>query len=210
MEAKLFIAGILIGFLVSLPVGPMGIYVVRKTMNHGRWAGFRSGLGITTADLIFASVAAIGLSVVIAFIDERKLLFQISGGLVVLALGLKIFFTSPRKLVRSNRNKKGPKLFEDYFSVLLLTLSNPLTILFYLALFASLKSSDQWNFFQGPVLLILGIGLGASGWWLFLTSLLSRFRKKIRFQKIFWFNKLAGALIMIFGLVVLGTLFFPF
>lgn len=209
MEVKLLIAGILSGIMVSLPVGPMGIYVVRKTMNQGRWAGFRSGLGITTADIIFASVAAIGLSVVIAFINEQKLLFQILGGIVVLLLGLKIFLTTPRKLFRANREKGGKKFFRDYVSVVLLTLSNPLTILLYLTLFAGLKISDQWRFFQGPVLVVIGIGIGALVWWLMLTTLLSRFRKKVRFQKVFWFNKVAGALIMVFGLFVLGSTFLP-
>ena len=70
MEIKLLIAGILTGILVSVPVGPMGIFVVRKTVNQGWWAGFRSGLGLTTADVIFSTIATIGLSVVIAFLRK--------------------------------------------------------------------------------------------------------------------------------------------
>jgi threonine/homoserine/homoserine lactone efflux protein len=209
MEAKLFITGIIIGLLVSLPVGPMGIYVIRRTVNHGRWAGFRSGLGMMTADLIFATIAAVGLSMIIAFIHEKKLFFQLIGGVVVLFMGIKIFLTSPHKLFRSRRGNTLHRPVVDYLSMVFLTLSNPLTVLLYLFIFTALKLTNQGHFFQGPLLLILGIGLGASGWWLFLTALLSKFSKKIRFHKVFWFNKLAGALIMVFGLFVLGSLLIP-
>ena len=120
MEIKLLIAGILTGILVSVPVGPMGIFVVRKTVNQGWWAGFRSGLGLTTADVIFATIATIGLSVVIAFIREKELMFKLIGGVVVLLLGINIFLTSPRTLFRNRRHKRNQGFFRDYLSVVML------------------------------------------------------------------------------------------
>lgn len=205
MEIKLLIAGILTGILVSVPVGPMGIFVVRKTVNQGWWAGFRSGLGLTTADVIFATIATIGLSVVIAFIREKELMFKLIGGVVVLLLGINIFLTSPRKLFRNRRRQRNQDFFRDYLSVVMLTLSNPLSILLYISIFATVKISGQSGFFSGPVLLVLGVGTGSAGSWLILTMVLSHFRRKLRFQNVFWFNKFAGALIMVFGLVVLGS-----
>ncbi len=206
MDFSLLIKGILIGCIVSIPLGPMGLLAVQRTINKGRASGFFSGMGIATADTIFALVAAIGLTFIINFLNEQKLYFQILGGLVVLLVGIKIFIANPIKQLRALRRKRVNPL-EDFLSILLLALSNPLTVLMFVAVFAGLKLGGDLTSFGGAFFVVFGIFLGATFSWYFVSSVLTHYRKKFRLRIIFWFNKLAGGAIFIIGLATIFSLF---
>ncbi len=195
----------LIGLLVSIPIGPVGIYIVVKSITRGRIPGFLSGLGAVTADMIFSLVAAASVSLVIGFVEEKRILFQIIGGIVVVGIGFKVFNDNPLTDLRNPVKSKGKRIIDDYVSVMLMVLANPLTLLLYVGIFASLQYDTQKSFFAGPGLTILGIVFAAVTWWFMITYYLSKFSKKIRLRRIFWFNKIAGLGIIIFGFFVLGT-----
>lgn len=206
METRFFLEGLLIGVIVSIPVGPMGIYIVQKTLVAGRESGFLSGLGAVTADVIFSVVAAASMSLVISFIEEKQLFFQLTGGIVVTGIGIKIYTDNPLKTFRKPVRSKGKRFIDDYLTFILLVLSNPLTLLLYVGIFASLHYPKEISFLSGPGLTIFGIICSATLWWFLLTYYLDKFRKKIKLRKIFWFNKIAGIGIILFGIVVLSSI----
>jgi len=195
------IKGIITGLLVSVPLGPIGILVIQRTLNKGRMSGFVSGLGATVADMIFALIAGLGLSIIINFIRDKQIFFQIAGGLFVLYIGLRIFYTNPVKALRLQRVNKT-MLSQDFVSVFLLTLSNPMAIFIFLAIMAAINIADEkMNLFQLSILLA-GIFTGAALWWFTLSTIANRFRKKIRLRSIWWMNKIIGTIVFIFGIAV--------
>ena len=206
MDFSLLMKGLLIGCIVSIPLGPMGLLAVQRTLNKGRASGFFSGMGIATADAIFALVAAIGLTFIINFLNEQKLYFQILGGIVVLLIGAKIFIANPIKQLRALRLKRVRPL-KDFLSILFLALSNPLTVLMFVAVFAGLKLGGDLTSFGGAFFVVSGIFMGATFSWLFVSLIITHYRKKFRLRAIFWFNKLAGGMIFFIGLATIFSLF---
>ena len=198
----LFFKGIIVGLLVSVPLGPVGVLCIQRTLNKGRLAGFVSGLGAAVADTIFAIIAGFGLTIIINFIEERHVYFQIIGGLFVLYIGLRIFYTNPVKQLKLQRLKKT-QLSQDFVSIFLLTLSNPMAIFLFLAIMAAINvASDKLSIIEIS-LLTAGISAGAILWWFMLSTIANRFRKKIRLRNIWWLNKITGSVVFLFGLLVL-------
>lgn len=197
-----FIKGIITGLLISAPLGPIGIMCIQRTLNRGYMSGFVSGLGAAAADVLFAVIAGFGLSIIINFIEEKHLYFQIVGGLFVLYIGFRIFNTNPvrqLKLQRLNRTR----LSQDFASVFLLTISNPIAIFLFIAIMAALKVGSDLLSFIELSFLIAGIAGGAILWWFTLASIANRFRQKIRLKSIWWLNKITGSVVFIFGLFVI-------
>jgi threonine/homoserine/homoserine lactone efflux protein len=202
MIPAIFIKGIIIGLLVSVPLGPIGIMCIQRTLNKGYMSGFISGLGAAAADILFAVIAGFGLSIIINFIEERHIYFQILGGLFVLYIGYRIFSTNPVKQLRLQRLNRT-RLSQDFVSVFLLTLSNPMAILLFIAIMAAIKvANDLLSIFELSIM-VAGIAGGAILWWFVLASIANRFRKKIRLKSIWWLNKITGSVVFLFGLAVI-------
>lgn len=206
LEAIFLIEGMIIGFLASLPLGPVGVLCIQRTINKGRVSGIFSGMGAATVDAFFALVAALGLTYIINFIEEQQFLIQIIGGAVLILLGIKIFYTNPVKQIRRHRKQKN-KLVEDFFSVLFLTLSNPLAVFLFVAAFAGIGIVTSGDSSIKSFLIILGVFLGAMVWWLSLTFFVDLFRKKFRLKQLWWINKIAGLLIVLFGIAAMLSVF---
>ena len=202
MIPAVFIKGIIIGLLVSVPLGPIGIMCIQRTLNKGYMSGFISGLGAATADILFSIIAGFGLSIIINFIVERHIYFQILGGLFVLYIGYRIFSTNPVKQLKLQRLNRT-RLSQDFVSVFLLTLSNPLAIFLFVGIMAGLNvANDLLSIFELSIL-VAGIAGGAILWWFVLASVANRFRKKIRLKSIWWLNKITGSVVFLFGLAVI-------
>ena len=183
MIPTIFIKGIIIGLLVSAPLGPIGIMCIQRTLNRGYMSGFVSGLGAAVADTIFAVIAGFGLTIIINFIQEKHIYFQILGGIFVLYIGYRIFNTNPVKQLRIQRLNKT-RLSQDFASVFLLTISNPMAIFLFVAIMAALKVANELLSLFELYILIAGIMGGAIFWWFALASIANRFRKKIRLKSI--------------------------
>ncbi len=209
MELTYLLEGLLIGVLVSLPVGPVGINIVNKTLSRGRRAGFISALGAMTADLIFSMIAVAGISFIITFIEEKVTLFRILGGLFVIFIGVKIFREDPVSSYRDTGRDVGVGFVDNYLTTLLMVLSNPMTLLAYIAIFAGINYPTGIHFLEGPGITVMGIVIAAFIWWFSLTYYLDKFRTRVRLRFIFWFQKLAGILIILFGLALIITLLLP-
>lgn len=136
--AVLIIKSVIIGILASVPLGPVGVLCIQRTLSRGYLAGFISGMGAAVADGIFAIVAILGLTVIINFIESQQFLMRIAGGAILLIIGTRIFMSNPVKQIRQGRqNRNG--YYSDFFSVLLIMLTNPLAVFLFIAAFASLE-----------------------------------------------------------------------
>ena len=200
MFLMLLAKGILIGLLVSIPLGPIGVLVIQRTVNKSRIAGLLSGMGAALSDTVYAIIAGFSLTFVIDFIRENEILFQSFGVVVVLALGIHIFFKNPVTDLRRNR-QRGNTHFQDIVSSFLVTFSNPLTVFVFLAVFTSSGVAISLEQPYHSFFVILGIFTGAIIWWFSLSGIVSLFRHKINLRILWWINKTAGAIIVIFVLV---------
>ena len=202
MGIELFLKGILIGLMVSIPLGPIGVLCVQRTLNKGRRSGFISGLGAASADTIFSLIAGLGVTFIIAFVQVHHVYFQIIGGIVVMWLGIHIFYTNPVRQLRLQRLNRN-KLSQDFLSVFLLTITNPMAIFFFLAIFAGI------NIAAGPMHLlplgamVAGVFAGAVSWWFLLSTLVNVFRHRFRLRIIWWMNKVAGVIIFALGIAAI-------
>jgi len=200
MFLTLIAKGIIIGLLVSIPLGPIGVLVIQRTVNKSRIAGLLSGMGAALSDTLYAIIAGFSLTFVIDFIRENEILFQIIGAIVVLILGIHIFLKNPVREIRRNRIR-GNTHIQDIISSFLVTLSNPLTIFVFLAVFTSSGVAINLEEPYHSAFVILGVFLGAFLWWFSLSGIVSLFRHKINLRILWWINKTAGAIIVAFVLV---------
>ena len=206
MELQFLIKGFIVGLVVSIPLGPMGVLCIQRTLNKGKSSGFSSGMGIATADAIFALIAGLGISFIIHFLSEQQLIIKIIGGLVIALIGLKIFIANPVKQLKKHR-KEGKTLFEDFFSILFMALSNPFTIFLYIAIFASLNLHDVSSGYSSALLVVAGVFSGVSLSWFAISTVVNYFRTKIRLRRLMWINRIAGLTIILFGVFVICSLF---
>ncbi len=198
-----FLKGLILGFSIAAPVGPIGLLCIRRTLADGRLHGIVSGLGAATADALYGSVAGFGLTIVAGFLTGQHFWLQLFGGLFLIYLGVKTFFTRPAERP-ANSEKKN--LAGAYFSTLLLTLSNPATIFMFIAIFAGMGAVSQTERSLGAFTLVAGVFCGSTFWWVILSSLTSIFRSRLTAAVMVWINRLSGASIAGFGLFAMLSL----
>lgn len=204
---EVLIKGIVLGFVSSIPLGPIGVICIQRTLGKGKLSGFVSGLGAATADTFLAIIAGLGLTFIIDFITGYGIFLKLFGGLIVIFIGAQIFFKSPVRQFRERRLKKA-SLHTDYLSVLALTLSNPLAVFLFLAIFAGLNLVNGALHYVTLLLTFGGIFAGASMWWFLLTSIVNVYRDKFRLKNLWWLNKITGVIIFLFGLAALISILF--
>ena len=205
MLLQYFIDGMIIGFSASVPLGPIGVLCIQRTLNKGRISGFISGMGAAFSDTIYAVVAGFSLSFIISFIEKQLMYIQIFGALLLIVLGVNIFYSNPAVQLRKQRKGKG-NLFQDFISTFFITISNPLAIFLFLAFFAGFGAVKPGDDASNHFILIGGVLSGASLWWFVLSSLINLFRSKINLRRLWWLNKITGAAIVI--LVIIGFVVF--
>lgn len=199
-------SGIVIGFSIAAPVGPIGLLCIRKTLQFGRLSGFVSGLGAAVASMLYGSMAAFGLNVIMNLFLINQLWLHLVGGLILIYLGLSTGLSKPSE---NYRMVGHTNLIRDFVSTFFLNLTNPLTIFSYLAVFAGLGAvNTQGNYFNA-LLMVLGIFLGATLWWFILCQIVALFRKKINQTTMIWINRVAGIIIIGFGIFALTGMIKP-
>ncbi|MDE5944757.1 MAG: LysE family transporter [Rikenella sp.] len=192
--------GLLVGFLASVPLGPIGVICIQRTLSGSHKSGFFSGLGAATADTIFATLAVFSLSFLTDFMTAHKEWFTAVGGILVIVLGVSIFNKRVRRPGQRTQTKSS--LASDYFSILFLTLTNPAYILVFITLFAALGISSEGHSTGWNLLLLLGVLGGAASWWFTLTYVVSRLRRRFRLRHLWWINKITGGVIVLFGVLL--------
>ncbi len=184
----MFLKGLILGFSIAAPVGPIGLLCIQRTLSRGRLHGFVSGLGAATADACYGLVAAFGLTAVISFLLGLQFWLQLVGGLFLLWLGVKTLLSSSQPAPAAGAQEKNG-LGRAFASVLLLTLANPATILSFFAVFAGLGIDAKSGSALG---LVAGVFLGSAAWWLLLSFLAGLFRRHLQDGRLRILNIIAG------------------
>lgn len=200
MLIDLFWRGILAGLSVSVIIGPIGILIVQKTVNKDWLSGFMSGLGASLSDMIYAGVAALSLGFIINYVHEHRLMFDILATLVLTILGINIYKKNPIKDVRHFR-QKGTSYLSDMLSTFMYTIPNPLVIFVMLAIFAKFNVQIESGNWEEMTVLLLGVLVGANSWWLTFTNIVSIFRNKFNLRVLWWFNKIAGSVVVMIAVI---------
>jgi threonine/homoserine/homoserine lactone efflux protein len=203
MNASFFVRGLLIGLSIAAVVGPMSILCIHRTLDRGQRYGLVSGLGIATADGIYGSVAAFGLTVIASFLINQQQWIRLIGGLFLIYLGLKAMLSNP---VERSTETSVNSLSGAYVSTFLLTLSNPMTILSFAAVFAGIGVGGVGNGTIAALLVVLGVFAGSALWWCVLTSGVNLLRREVTLTWLRWINRGSGVFLIAFGIVALFSM----
>jgi threonine/homoserine/homoserine lactone efflux protein len=203
MDLTFLLRGLVAGFSIAAPVGPIGVLCIRRTLAEGRLSGIASGLGAATADAVYGCVAVLGLTFISSILIDQQVLLRLIGGLFLCYLGIKTFLAKPAK--RAALTKEN-SLVGAYASTFFLTLTNPMTILSFMAIIAGLGLASTGGNFTSAGAVVLGVFIGSSLWWLILSGSVGLFRERIDSQGLQWVNRISGAVITGFGLLALSSL----
>lgn len=200
MSASFLWRGLLIGFSIAAPVGPIGVLCIRRTLADGWAVGLLSGLGAATADAIYGSIAGFGLTFVSGFLISQQQWLRLVGGLFLCYLGVRTLLQRPaeRPALASGSGPLGA-----YLSTFLLTLTNPITILSFVAIFAGLGVASSGQDYGSAAILVLGVFCGSALWWLVLSSGVGLLRARITATAMLWVNRLSGLVVLGFGVTAL-------
>jgi threonine/homoserine/homoserine lactone efflux protein len=203
MNLEFFSQGLLIGLSIAMVVGPMSVLVIRRTLAEGRLAGLISGLGVAAGDTIYGALGGFGLTFITGFLINGQFWLRLVGGGFLIYLGLKTLVSRPAEKAARAAGKDLPGYF---IAMLLLTLTNPLTIISFAGIMAGLGIGSASGNYLSAAILVAGVSVGSASWWLILTTAISLFRNKITPGGMAWINRLSGLIILGFGLLALLSL----
>lgn len=200
MLIQVFSRGLLIGLCIAAPVGPIGVLCIRRSLSQGSWFGFATGLGAAIADAMYGAVAAFGLTAVSGFLIGVGFWLGLFGGVFLCYLGARTW--------RAPVTDRGPlrsegTLLTACLSTLILTLTNPMTILSFIAIYAGFGVAGPLNYWAAGVL-VLGVFAGSAAWWLALSGAVGIFRSRMSVGWMRRINLVSGGIIIAFGVYALA------
>jgi len=194
------IRGLIVGFTIAAAVGPITLLVIRRTIDHGGVYGFASGLGVATADATYGAIAAFGLTAVTSVLMSGHTLLGIVGGLIIAAIGIRTMLAHP---TGPATDVERPGLVGAFASIYALTMTNPLTIVLYIGVFAGIGLASGSSFVDAAIV-TLAVWLGATLWWVVLCAPVAWLRERVSTRVLLWINRLSGAALVVFGLVAVA------
>lgn len=202
------IKGLMIGILASAPMGPVGVLCVQRTLNKGRIYGIITGIGAASSDIIYALITGYGLSFIYDFISNGSTLYwiQLIGAIMLFCFGLYTFLSKPAEARPVSRNKSS--LVMNGFTGFFITLSNPLIILLFIALFTPMNFMLPQMDFYVQFIGYISIFGGATLWWLFITYAVGKLRQKFDVKGLWIINRVIGSVVMtisVIGAVLMAT-----
>jgi len=200
MNPTTLTSGIAIGFTVAMAVGPISLLTIRRTLAHGRAYGLASGMGVALADATYGGVAAFGLTAVTAALVGARPALGLVGGAFIVALGVRTILAPPPS---EATDRERPGLAGAVASIYALTMTNPMTILSFAAIFAGLGLASRTPLEAS--ILTLGVFVGSAAWWLVLTTLVGGARSRVTPRALAWINRASGLVIVAFGVVAIGA-----
>ena len=196
----IFVRGLIVGFLLSAPVGPIAVLCVQRTLTMSRLTGFLSGLGAALADAVYGFIAALGLTLISKLLTEHRNWMQVVGGAFLCIVGVRTFFA---KVVERKAAPRWPGLVGAFFSAFFLTLTNPMTFVALAAIFASVGLGSVRDNRVDMGALVLGVFLGSALWWTILVGCAHALRSKMTIERLGKLNRVAGVIVFCVGLTYL-------
>ncbi len=204
MDFGLFIQGIIIGLTLAVPVGPISLVCIHRTVANGRLHGIVSGLGVATADSMYAAVAFLGLTAVSGVIIAHQSLFRLLAGVALVLVGIQVFRSVPAPV--SEGNGQGSFL-QDYLSLFAIAAANPLTIIFFITILPGFGVVAQGTTLTAAVPFVAGVFFGSALWWFILGGSLGSVRSRLGTGTLRQINRVSGILITCFGAGMLALVF---
>ncbi len=197
---SILLKGFIVGMGASIPLGPLGVLCIQKTLSKGRNSGFLTGLGASVSDTFYAAISLLGLAFIQNVIKEHMNWVMLFGGLIIILIGIKVYLTNPIKQIRQkNTNRKH---LEDFFEALIMTITNPGAIFLILGLLAAAGINISDGVEKGSVVTILwGVFIGSAIWWFSLSTTVNIFRKKFRLKQLIMINRISGIAIIVLGVI---------
>jgi threonine/homoserine/homoserine lactone efflux protein len=188
-EIGLLIGGIIVGLMIAMPVGPVNILCIHRTLEAGWKSGVISGLGAAAADMLYGGVAGFSITLVVQFVVREQFWIRFFGGILLVLIGIFYFFKRPEPLNAQMQDRGSA--YSDMRSTFLLTMTNPTTVLSFLALLAALGMGNQrqWGL---TLFLVGGIFCGSMVWWIVLSSIVNCFRDRFNDRTLLLMNRIAG------------------
>jgi threonine/homoserine/homoserine lactone efflux protein len=196
--------GFVLGVAIAAPVGPIGLLCIRRTLEHNQMLGFATGMGAAVADTIFGAIAAFGFSAALVFLTGHEATFRLIGGLFLLAVAVRTFTAKPP--TGEDESPPPKTCFGGFITGLTLTLTNPVTILAFVGLFAGIGVTGTLAFAQAAVL-VLGVFIGSAAWWLTLSSGVALVRHRISEERLTLINHITAVALALFGIWAVVTAF---
>jgi len=203
MVTELFFRGLVIGFAMAAPVGPIGMLVIRRTLAEGRMLGLATGMGAAVADALYGCVGAFGLTFISGLLMGYALWTKLIGGLFLCYLGISTFRAMPKE---SGGNASNVRYAGAFLSTVLLTLANPATILSFMAVFAGLGLGTKSGDYAGATIVVTGVFLGSALWWLILSGSIVLLRHRLAPGIMRWINRGSGVFLFVFGATAILSL----
>jgi len=206
MDISLLARGLVLGFSIAAPVGPIGILCIRRTLTESRAAGLVSGLGAATADALYGCVAAFGLTFVSESLLRGRTWLAWGGGAFLLWLGWRTLLARPPEIgAAASQTGRPPvrSLWSSWGSTFLLTVTNPMTILSFAAVFAGMGLGGIEKGPASAVSLVTGVFAGSAAWWFALSGTVSLLRARFDAKGLLWVNRVSGAILVAFGVFAL-------
>ena len=198
---ELVIKGLIVGILASAPMGPVGVLTIQRTLNKGRWYGLVTGLGAAVSDIIYAAISLLGMSFVMEIIENPRNMFwfKVMGGILLMIFGIYTYLSNPTNNLRPTNPNKGT-LWHNGITGFLVTFSNPLIILLFIALMARFEFVVPEHYWEQGVGYI-AIFAGALLWWFALTYIIDKVRTKFQVNTICLINRIIGSIVIAAGLI---------
>jgi threonine/homoserine/homoserine lactone efflux protein len=198
-----FFRGLIIGFSIAAPVGPIGALCIRRSLAEGRLVGLLTGLGAATADAVYGAIAAFGLTAVSGALVSYRTWLGLVGGMFLCYLGVRTLVATPKETTMPSRRQR---IASAYASTFMLTLTNPMTILSFVAIFAGLGVASGVDF-DRATMLVIGVFAGSAAWWLLLSTGTAMLRSKLSDTSMRLVNHVSGSIIVAFGIYAIATAF---
>ena len=200
MDINLILKGFVAGLAVAIPIGPVGLLATQRILANGRTHGLVCGLGSATAEVIYSSIVAFGLTIISDFLVESQMWFRLFTGIFLCLLGARAFLT---KLAKTGALAHKLCHFNNYSSALLLTLSNPISILVFTGVFAGFGVVGSDSAWGDAILLVAGVFLGSMFWWGLLSVFVGVFHKKVGDKTRILTYRVFGGILAAIGLAVI-------
>lgn len=201
------IRGFAIGVLISAPMGPIGMLVIQRTLDKGRWPAFFTGIGASISDMFYCILTGAGIAFITDFINSQQLWIQIVGSIVLAIFGVILFRKNPSRQLKGPHGPTPNTPWKDIVSGFLLTFSNPLILFFIIGLFARFNFLLPHFRFYHYILGYLFIAVGAVAWWMLITSIVSKMRTHFNVRSLYLINRIIGSIIILFAVVGAITAF---